>query len=83
MKHNHKGRVINIDWIDWNYCFIYQRKQKTNITNTDETLKTVASNITEFRIWVNLIWNEMLLLKYLMKMEIEYTPLYIMPQTEV
>ena len=46
MKRNHQGRAINIDW---NYCFICQRKQKTNITNAHETLKTVASNITEFR----------------------------------
>ena len=46
MKGNHQGRAINIDW---NYCFICQRKQKTNITSTDEKLKTVASNITEFR----------------------------------
>ena len=46
MKGNHQGRAINIDW---NYCFICQRKQNTNITNTDEKLKIVASNITEFR----------------------------------
>ena len=26
-----------------------QKKKKTNITNTDEALKTVASIITEFR----------------------------------
>ena len=44
MKRNHQGRAINIDW---NYCFICQRKQKMNITNTDEALKTVESNITE------------------------------------
>ena len=46
IKRNHQGHGINIDW---NYCFICQRKQKTKITNTDETLKTVASNITELR----------------------------------
>ena len=46
MKRNHQGRAINIDW---NYCFICLRKQKTNITYTDEILKTVARNITEFR----------------------------------
>ena len=46
MKRNRQGCAINIDW---NYCFICQRKQKTNITNTDETLKTIASNITKLR----------------------------------
>ena len=46
MKRNVQGRAVNIDW---NYCFICQRKQKTDITNTHETLRTVASNITEFR----------------------------------
>ena len=46
MKRNQQVHVINIDW---NYCFICQRKQKTNITNTDKTLKTVASNTTDFR----------------------------------
>ena len=46
MKINRQGHAVNIDW---NYCFICQRKQKTNITNTDETLKTTANNITEFR----------------------------------
>ena len=38
IKRNHQGRAANIDW---NYCFICQRKQKTIITNSDETLKTL------------------------------------------
>ena len=46
MKRNRQGHVINIDW---NYCFICQRKQKTNLIDTDETLKTVANNITEIQ----------------------------------
>ena len=46
MKRNRQGRAVNIEW---SYCLICQRKQKANITNTYQTLRTVASNMTEFR----------------------------------
>ena len=35
--------------VDWNYCFICQKRQKEDITDTDDTLKAVANNITEYR----------------------------------
>ena len=46
MKRSQQGQTSHVDW---GYCFICQRKQKTNITNTDKILKTVESNITKLR----------------------------------
>ena len=35
--------------IDWKYCFICQNRQKKDITDTDDALKTVANNIIEYK----------------------------------
>ena len=45
--------------VDWRHCFICQKKNKRDITNTDDTLKTVANNITEYRNLgrLDLAWN--------------------------
>ena len=34
--------------VDWKYCSICQKGQKKDITGTDDTLKTVANNITGY-----------------------------------
>ena len=46
--------------VDWKYCFICQKKHKKDIiTDSDDTLKTVANNITEYRNLgrLDLAWN--------------------------
>ena len=35
--------------VDRKYYFICQKRQKKDITDTDDTLKTVANDITEYR----------------------------------
>ena len=35
--------------IDCKYCFICQNRQKKDITDTDDALKTVANNIIEYK----------------------------------
>ena len=44
-----KRRATGCPVVDWKYCFICQKKHKKDITDTKDTLKTVANNITEFR----------------------------------
>ena len=46
MKRKANEHPVNVDW---KYCFICQKRQKKDITDTDNTLKTVANNITEYR----------------------------------
>ena len=45
MKRKANERPVNVDK---KYCFNCQKRQKKDITDTDDTLKTVA-NITEYR----------------------------------
>ena len=53
MKRKANKRPVNVDW---KYCSICQKRQKKD---TDDTLKTVANNITEYRNLdeLNLDWN--------------------------
>ena len=44
-----KRKANGCSTFDWKHCFICQKKHKRDITDTDDTLKTVASNITEYR----------------------------------
>ena len=46
MKRKANERPVNVDW---KYCFICQKRQKKDITDIDDILKTVANNITEYR----------------------------------
>ena len=46
MKRKANERPVKVDW---KYCFIWQKRQKKDITDKDDTLKTVANNITEYR----------------------------------
>ena len=56
MKRKANERPVNVDK---KYCFICQKGQKKDITDTDDTLKTVANNITEYRnlCELDLDWN--------------------------
>lgn len=45
MKRNKHGRPTVIDW---KYCFICRGKQK-DITDSEDTLKSMAGNITEYK----------------------------------
>ena len=46
MKRKANKRPVKVDW---KYCFIQQIRQKKDITDTDDTLKTVANNLPEYR----------------------------------
>ena len=50
-------RPVNINWT---LCFICQKKHLKDLAVTDETLKTVANNITEYRnvCELDLEWND-------------------------
>ena len=46
MNRKANERLVNVDW---KYYFICQKRQKKDIIDTDDILKTVANNITEYR----------------------------------